>query len=306
VIKDVLLEAVERRRRKSTLGLFFESPLRTIEERRYLLYVISATIALAAAAAAYYLGVDPSNIGIIAFILIILPPGFFNLYYTSRIRKLEAEFPALIRDMALSMKSGMTLKGAIAIAAGGEYGALTPAIRHVDNMMSWGVSFEEALLYFAKKYPTTLIRRTVSTIIEASRAGGEIGEIMESVAMDVAETKTLETRRSTETKPYLIICYLSFFVFLVVILVISHYFLPMMMEAAKAAAGKSLPGGMGQFAVSEADVALYKRLFFHALLIQGFFAGIISGKIGEGTAVAGLKHSVVFIVVAFVAYSLLI
>jgi len=306
VTKDVLLEAIERRRKKSTLGLFVESPLHTIEERRYLLFVISIIIALAAAAVAYYLGVDPANTGIIAFVLAIIPPGFFNLYYTSRIRRLEAEFPAFVRDMALSMKSGMTLSGSITIAAEGEYGALTPAIRHVNNMMSWGMSFEEALLYFAKKYPTTLIRRTVSTIIEASRAGGEIGEIMENVATDVAETKTLEKRRSAETQPYLIICYLSFFVFLVVILVVSHYFLPMMMEAAKAGAGKSLPGGLGQFAVSEADVALYKRLFFHALLIQGFFTGIITGKIGEGAAVAGLKHSVIFIVVAFVAYSFLI
>jgi len=41
-------------------------------------------------------------------------------------------------------------------------------------------------------------------------------------------------------------------------------------------------------------------------VIQGFFAGIVTGKIGEGKAVAGLKHSVFFIVVAVIAYTLLI
>jgi flagellar protein FlaJ len=306
MMQDALLKAIERRRRKSTLALFLEAPLRTIGEKRYLLYVISTLIAISGAAVAFYLHVDPMNIGIIAFVLIIMPPGFYNLYHTSRIRRLEAEFPALIRDISHAMRSGMTLGGAVAVAAAGEYGALTPAIRHINNLMSWGVSFEDALLYFADKYPTPLIRRTVATIIEASRAGGEIGQVLESVATDVEEMKTLGKRRSAETKPYLVVCYLSFFVFLVVILVISHYFIPMMMEAAKAAAGKPLPGGIGQFAVSEADVALYKRLFFHALVIQGFFAGIITGKIGEGAVVAGLKHSVLFIVVAVVAYTLLI
>jgi flagellar protein FlaJ len=79
----------------------------------------------------------------------------------------------------------------------------------------------------------------------------------------------------------------------------------MMKEAAEATTGASLPGGMGQFAVSDADLALYDRLFFHALVIQGFFAGIVTGKMGEGKVVAGLKHSVFFIIVAVIAYTLL-
>jgi len=193
----------------------------------------------------------------------------------------------------------------MSIAAGGQYGALTPAIKQIDNMISWGVSFEDALLHFAKKYPTPLIRRTIFTLIEASRMGGQLGEILEGVATDAEETKALERKRSSETKPYLLVCYISYFVFLAVILIMSFIFLPMMKEAAEVATGEALPGGLGQFAVSEEDLALYNRLFFHALVIQGFFAGIVTGKIGEGKAVAGFKHSVFFIIVAVIAYILL-
>ena len=303
--RDMVLEAIEHSRSKSTLQRFIESPLRTIRERPYLLYLLSGGIAMACAAAAFYLGVDPANIGILALILTIVPPGFFNLYETRRIGKLEAEFPAMVRDISLSVKSGMTPKGAMSIAAGGQYGALTPAIKQMDNMISWGVSFEDALLHFAEKYPTPLIRRTIFTLIEASRIGGQLGEILEGVATDAEETKAMERRRSSETKPYLTVCYVSYFVFLAVILIMSYVFLPMMKEAAEVTSGGALPGGMGQFAVSEEDLALYNMLFFHALVIQGFFAGIVAGKMGEGKAVAGLKHSVVFIVVAFIAYTLL-
>ena len=303
--RDMMLEAVEQHRRKSTLLQFIDSPLRTMRERHYLLYLISGGIAMSCAAVAFYLGVDPMNIGILALILTIMPPGFFNFYETRRISRLEAEFPAMVRDISLSVKSGMTLEGAMSIAARGHYGALTPAIKQIDNMMSWGVSFEDALLHFAKKYPTPLIRRTIYTLIEAFRMGGQLGEVLEGVATDVEETKALEKRRSSETKPYLLVCYVSYFVFLAVILVMSYVFLPMMKEAAEIATGEALPGGMGQFAVSEEDLALYNMLFFHALVIQGLFAGIITGKIGEGKAVAGLKHSVFFIVVAVIAYTLL-
>jgi len=304
--RDIILEAVEHGRKKSTLQRFIESPLRTIRERRYLLYIISAGIAIACVAVAFYMGVDPMNIGILAFILTIMPPSLFNLYETRRTGKLEVEFPAMVRDISLSVKSGMTLNGAMSIAAGGQYGALTPAIKQIDNMMSWGISFEDAMLHFAKKYPTPLIRRTVFTLIEASRMGGQLGEILEGVATDAEETKALEKKRSSETKPYLLVCYISYFVFLAVILIMSFIFLPMMKEAAEVATGEALPGGLGQFAVSDEDLALYNRLFFHALVIQGLFAGIVTGKIGEGKTVAGLKHSVFFIVVAVIAYTLLI
>jgi flagellar protein FlaJ len=304
--RDMILEAIEHSRRKSTLQRFIESPLPTIRERRYLLYIISAGSALACAAVAFYLGVDPMNIGILAFLVTIMPPSFFSLYETRGIRRIEEEFPAMVRDISLSVRSGMTLKGAMSIAAGGQYGALTPAIKQIDNMISWGVSFEDALLHFAEKYPTPLIRRTIFTLIEASRMGGQLGEILEGVATDVEETKTLERRRSSETKPYLIIGYISYFVFLAVILIMSYVFLPMMKEASEVAGGGALPSGLGRFAVSEEDLALYNRLFFHALVMQGLFAGIVAGKMGEGKAVAGLKHSAFFIVVAFITYTLLV
>lgn len=304
--RDKVLETIERARRKSTLRRLIESPLRTIGEKRYILYIISAVIAASGAVVSWQLGLEPTNIAVLASVLAIMPPGFYHLVETSRIRRLEAEFPALLRDIALSVRSGMTPNGAVRLAAQGQYGVLTPALKHIDSLMTWGISFEDALRHFADRYPTLLIRRTVATIIEASRMGGEMGNILESVATDVGETKTLERTRSSETKPYLIVCYLSYFVFLGVILVLSHQFLPMIREAAGAVAGKPVPGGLGQFAVSEADIMLYERLFFHALVVQGFFAGIITGKIGEGAAVAGLKHSVFFIAVAVIAYTLLI
>ena len=302
--RDIILEAVEHNRNKHIFQRLVESPLSTIIEKRYLLYVISALCAMTCAAIAYYMGADLMNIGVLAFIVAVIPPSLVNFYETRKTVNLEAEYPALMRDISLSVKSGMTLKGALSVAAEGQYGALSPAIKKIDNMVSWGVSFEEALLHFAKKYPTQLIRRTVFTLIEASKMGGQLGAILEGIATDVEETKALERKRSSETKPYIMVCYISYFVFLAVILIMSYVFLPMMQEAANVAGGTALPAGMGQFAVSEQELASYNRLFFHALVIQGFFAGIVTGKLGEGKAIAGLKHSVIFIIVAVIAYFL--
>ena len=158
-----------------------------------------------------------------------------------------------------------------------------------------GASFEEALIRFVKKYPTPVIRRTVSIILEAFRAGGEISEILETVADDAMELKMLSEKRSAETSPYVVICYIAYFVFVVVIIVLSTQFLPMMEESA--AAGGAAASGFG---MASPDVALYRTLFFHALVLQGFFSGLVTGKIGEGRMIAGLKHSLVLVAISFV------
>jgi flagellar protein FlaJ len=50
------------------------------------------------------------------------------------------------------------------------------------------------------------------------------------------------------------------------------------------------------------DLPLYTRLFTHAALIQGFFSGLVAGQMGEGRAVAGLKYSVLMVLIAWIMF----
>lgn len=299
--RDEILEAVERRRRKSVLKLFIENPTKVIDEKPYVVYIISAGISLIFVAVMLYFKAEISQVIIFTVVLSILPPGLYDFRKKARIKRVEAEFPALLRDISLSVKAGMTIKGALTVCAQGQYGVLTPAIKHLDSLMEWGISFDESLLYLARKYPTPLIRRAVATIIEASKTGGEIGPILASVAADAEETKALVRKRSSDTQPYLAVCYMSYLVFLAVILILSHYFIGMMAELVQESGREQFAGGI-QFRVSKEDIELYRRLFFHAAVIQGGFSGIVTGKMAEGTILAGLKHSLIFIIVALIAY----
>lgn len=301
--QDAIFKAIQRQRQKSTLRRFIENPMKAFEEKPYLVYVIAGILSTIFAATLLYLHVEISDVIIFALILAFIPPGLYDFHKRGKIRKMEAEFPALIRDISLSVESGMTLQAALSLTAQGEYGALNPVIKHLANLVSWGVSFEEALLYLARKYPTPLIKRTVATIIEASKSGGETGPILKTVAIDCEETKGLEKRRSAETQPYLMVGYMAFFVFMAVIIMVSRSFIGMMAQiVAETTVGEV--GGI-RFRVSPEDIAMYKTLFFHALIVQGIFAGLVTGKIGEGTILAGIKHSLIFIVISIIAYRLI-
>ena len=302
--QDAILEAIQRQRQKTTLRQFIENPMKAIEEKPYLVYVISGVFSTIFAATLLYLHVEISDVIIFTLILTFISPGLYDFHKRGTIRKIEAEFPKLLRDISLAVESGMTLQAAFNITARGEYGALTPVIKHLDNLITWGVSFEEAMLYLARKYPTPLIKRTVATIIESSKSGGEIGLILQNVTIDAEQTKGLEKRRRAETQPYLMVGYMSFFVFMAVILIISKYFIGMMAQMVGETKVTEMSGM--QFRVSPEDIAMYRTLFFHALMIQGICVGLFTGKIAEGTVLAGMKHSLIFVITSIIAYRFLI
>jgi flagellar protein FlaJ len=40
--------------------------------------------------------------------------------------------------------------------------------------------------------------------------------------------------------------------------------------------------------------------FLYLLIAQGFFTGLVIGKLGEGTIKAGLKHSFILVIASFI------
>jgi flagellar protein FlaJ len=101
---------------------------------------------------------------------------------------------------------------------------------------------------------------------------------------------------------YLVIIYMSFFVFLFVIAMLAMTFVPTMATAGKAA---TEVGAGGQF-IGFFNPDLFIRVMFHASLVQGFFSGLVAGQMGEGAVSAGLKHSIVLSLIAWVTFTFFI
>ncbi|MDY6959490.1 MAG: type II secretion system F family protein, partial [Halobacteriota archaeon] len=54
------------------------------------------------------------------------------------------------------------------------------------------------------------------------------------------------------------------------------------------------------------DAEFYYRIFFHAALIQGLCSGFVAGQMGEGKVLAGLKHSLIMLTIAYVIFTFFI
>lgn len=234
---------------------------------------------------------------VFALLICIIPLAVLDFREQMRIKNLENALPNFFRDLAGMNDSGMTLPNAVHIVATAEYGALTPHIRKLDNEMSWGVGFVEALYRFGNGLGTNLSDRSVDLIAKASRAGGDISEVLRAAAKDTFETVNLQQERFNNMIIYVIIVLVAFAVFLFVIAILVSSFLTTMAEAGATATASGAHGFGGII-----DLFLYKRLFSHAAMLQAFFSGLVAGQMGEGRFVGGLKYSAIMLIIAWITF----
>jgi len=226
-----------------------------------------------------------------AVIVAIFPPTILN-YVDYRWRKAVNEhLPDLFRSIVQAQETGMTLPQALEEASKRDYGPLTAELKKMTSQISWGMTFEEALLALERRVNTVLMQRTVPMIIEASRSGGYVERVFDPMGKFIQTTLLLDKERRNQTRPYIAIIYVAFFVFLfTIILLFKSFFasiegLPILGSAVMA------PEGM-------------QRMFFHMTVIQAFFGGVVAGKMGEGTINAGLKHSLILMLCGYIALKL--
>jgi len=235
---------------------------------------------------------------VIAVLIALTPLAILDYKEGKRIKTLEESLPNFFRDVAGMNDSGMTLPNAVHIVAGGEYGTLTPYVRKLDGEMSWNIPFVDAILKFGSRLGTPLAERSVDLIAKASKAGGDASEVLRAAATDTYEFFNLKTERRNNMLIYMVIVIISFLVFLFVIAILVSTFLTTMATAGAAAA----KAGAGRQFIGSVDIFFYKRLFSHAAMIQGFFSGLVAGQMGEGEASAGIKYSILMLLIAWITF----
>lgn len=299
------------RRHQRGVHLFIRHPLQVISQKPITVLIISAPVALLLFISAVIRLTSSCNgtissttmiddIAVLSIMVAIVPLAVLDLKETHRVSNIEESLPNFFRDVAGMNDSGMTLPHAVHVAAEGGYGALEPYIRRLDLEISWGVPFVEAINRFGRSLNTPLARRSADLIAHAASAGGNTSETLRAAAQDAYEHYDLKSERRRDMTIYAAIIVMAFFVFLLVVGVLSSTLLPVMAETGGPTTGS------GQSFMSGVDLCLYHRLFFHSALIQGFFSGLVAGIMSEGRVIAGLKYSIVMIPIAWVAFRLLI
>jgi flagellar protein FlaJ len=221
------------------------------------------------------------------FIFICLPGAMYWDRQMKDIDSKEEKFPDFLRDLAEYWKGGLSMTLAVRTLARSEYGALNEEVRRMSDQLSWGVAFGDVIQMFADRVGTPLVKRAISLIQEANKAGGKISDILVTAANDSREIKFLQSERERAIASYIAVIWTSYFVFLGVIVVLAKVFIP---AISSSNAGDD-SAQIGNMVIRAIDPLFFLVVFFYGVSAQAIGNGTMAGMMATGRLSSGMKHA---------------
>jgi len=234
-------------------------------------------------------------------ILIGASPFVFSAINETRVANEKEEmFLEFTRNLVESVKTGTPISKSIINARDKSYGVLGENIEKLASQISLGISLNTALQTLSKDIKNKSISKALTLIGQAERAGGDIGEILESVAEAVTMSDKLKKERKAAISTLVVQGYIIFMVFMIIILVMQFKIFPMVSSISDI--GIIGTGGIGGVGLGTGETITAQEMansFLYMILIQGFFSGLAIGKLAEGSIKTGIKHSFALMLISF-------
>ena len=265
--------------------------------------IVSVVIAIAFVVGFFFLiGINVFNkffteIFLVAILIAITPPACFNFIYQRWMDAIEDQMPVLVRGVAESQETGITFVEAFEKVVENKMirSPLADEVKKLTNQMSWGLTFEEALEKFKERIGSPVVNRFSALVLEASHSGGYIRKVFTATSGFMEEMRESDKETSSQMKPYLIIIYVAFYIFLLTtIILLGSFFAPL--EGSQQILSPASIGG----------IRVYKDFYYRTMLVSALMGGLMGGKIGERRVLGGLKHSIVMMISGYIIFFLTI
>lgn len=223
---------------------------------------------------------------IIAF---LLPVAFAYEARSWYLKKFESQLPGFLREISDMKDMGMTLQSAIHIIAQSKIGILTSEVKIASEEIKMGTSVSGALYKLEERIGLVSVKRAISLVIKASEITDHLREILAIAIGDLEHYLKMKNERFGVSFIYVAIIYLSYGIFLYSAYELNVSFVQSFMD----------------FDVNfnlESNISE----MFHISIILGLFSGIMAGQLSSNTVLAGLKHSIIFMIASMALFIFII
>ncbi|MCX6802539.1 MAG: type II secretion system F family protein [Candidatus Diapherotrites archaeon] len=245
--------------------------------------------------------------------LIIVPiiafagPLVLAYYLKNRaIKGMENNFRVLLDDLKDLLQAGVNISDALQITARNDYGPLSVYVKRLAAKVKLGIPFEKAMQITFADVRSQLIRKIITVINQTLRTGGNFMKVFTTSAKYVEKIERLKSQRKSRTMSTLFNAYMMFYVFVMIIIAIQVYFVPLIASQPSINAASLLSGDISSMQVGSGEKPKldFSAHFLNLLIVQSIFAGPMIGKISENSLVAGLKHCLILLSTSVTAYLL--
>lgn len=242
----------------------------------------------------------------ISFVIAGFPFFIFLIIESNSIMEKDRMFLEFSRGLVENVKAGTPISKSILNVQSKDYGLLNPHIEKLANQIYLGIPLKVAFETFARDIGSNTISRAINIMSESEKAGGEIEDVLESIVNSVSQIGKLKKDRRNAIYGLIVQGYIIFLIFIVIMVVMEFNILPIATQfntdtGSSPEDVQGIPGfGAGTFGGSRLSAEELARPFLWLLIIQGFFTGLVIGKLSEGAIRPGLKHSFILMVLAII------
>ncbi len=240
------------------------------------------------------MGLD--EILVFAVIIAITPYAIDITLQKRTARRKEELYTEFLFKLSELMRGGLDPIKSVKELSKTDLGILTHNIRIASTSMMYGKSFEDSMKSMAKSLHSELISRYTTLVVQASYAGGSVADLILKASEDMRSIIGIEREKEGNLSQYVMIFYFAQGIIFFIMVTLTTSLLPFV---------NSL-GATSPFGVNKLIDVDFARGFFHLIIINSFFGGLIIGKIAEGDARHGLKHSAILMTAGYIACALFI
>lgn len=274
------------------------------------------------------------NVIILSVFLLVTPQLIFNYISYKNVREIEAKFPGFLRDLVEAIRAGLPLHKAIQFVSHGDYGAFTPEVKKMAYQLSWNVNIIKVLEQLKERLKKSkTLSKVIRVLIETFNSGGSVADTLNALSSTLVTIQDTEKERKAMLNQYVMAMYVISLIFIAVVVAINKLMVPIFqsMSTPSAGAGQMLtlvenPCLMcfnqvnfecspcviyfnicSIFNVETTGISCYYlAMFFSVSIVQAVAGGLVAGEIGDGSVIAGTKHSLILLTITFGAFFILV
>jgi len=241
-----------------------------------------------------------NNALVLGIIVAMLFPSVIEYNNSRWTRGIDVNTPRLLMDITEAVRSGVPLIKSLEEASTRDYGPITKPLEQAMVRVNVTSDLEGSLGWLSEKLVRPVVKRMNTILIEAYETGGKIIDVLEMSVELFTNLAEYSEERYAQMRPYIIIVYLSSFIFLFISWVILIQFLGPL----NAVSSEPFVVNAGILR-NLLDISYYKSILFWAAVMESVFGGLVAGKIGEGRMSAGLIHSVILLLITVIFYNMI-
>ena len=236
---------------------------------------------------------------LLLFILWVL----FYIIIDLRIFKRKVDIEDVLADYlqltASNIRAGMTIDRALWYAVRPRFGVLAKEIEIVAKETMRGEDLKTALQKFAEKYDSVLLKRTISLLIEGLDAGGEIGGLLNKIAVNIQENRLMKKEMAADVTTYVIFIAFATIAAAPVLFALSGVLIKVITSLGTGLSSEMSVQSVSGLAISFSGQGIkysdFRIFAIVNLTITSFFSAAMISTIKSGNIKVGVKYIPIFI-----------